>query len=154
MMISEFIERTGFEPTYEEYAGIEEMYYNFDGDKDEFCAKWLADGGIMNTCRARAKKIEQLNSKILELDRVIQQDACVKAMPYPLYRDLYLIVSSVEEDAQRKVTSLANLMADNADNMAIEAYRRMAKTYRKQRDIRDNAHSLLEQLDAYEPEEF
>ena len=74
MMMSEFIERTGFEPTYEEYEAIEELYYNFDGNKDEFCAKWLEDGGIINTCRARAKKIDQLNSKILELDRSHRQD--------------------------------------------------------------------------------
>jgi len=37
MLKSEFIERTGFEPTAEEYAEIEERYYNFDGDKDAFC---------------------------------------------------------------------------------------------------------------------
>lgn len=74
MMMSEFIERTGFEPTYEEYQEIEEAYYNFDGNKDEFCTKWLADGGVMNTCRARAKKIDRLNSKILELDRSNRQD--------------------------------------------------------------------------------
>lgn len=74
MMMSEFIDRTGFEPTYEEYQEIEEAYYNFAGNKDEFCAKWLADGSVMNTCRARAKKIDQLNSKILELDRSNRQD--------------------------------------------------------------------------------
>ena len=34
MMMSEFIERTGFEPSAEEYENIEEQYYNFDGDKD------------------------------------------------------------------------------------------------------------------------
>lgn len=37
MMISEFIERTGFEPTYDEYQKIEEAYYGFAGSKDAFC---------------------------------------------------------------------------------------------------------------------
>ena len=37
MMMSEFIDRTGFEPTAKEYAKIEEAYYDFDGDKDAFC---------------------------------------------------------------------------------------------------------------------
>lgn len=37
MMMSEFIERTGFEPTASEYAKIEEAYYDFNGNKDEFC---------------------------------------------------------------------------------------------------------------------
>lgn len=37
MMMNEFVERTGFEPTMEEYREIEEAYYNFDGDKNAFC---------------------------------------------------------------------------------------------------------------------
>ena len=37
MMIREFVDRTGFEPTATEYAAIEEKYYSFDGSKDEFC---------------------------------------------------------------------------------------------------------------------
>lgn len=32
MMMSEFIDRTGFEPTAKEYAKIEEAYYDFDGE--------------------------------------------------------------------------------------------------------------------------
>lgn len=40
MMIEEFATRTGFKPTFEEYAKIERQYYDFDGDKDEFCANW------------------------------------------------------------------------------------------------------------------
>lgn len=43
MMMSEFVERTGVEPTYEEYHYIEESYYEFDGNKDEFCKAWLKD---------------------------------------------------------------------------------------------------------------
>jgi hypothetical protein len=43
MMMSEFIERTGVDPTYEEYRYIEESYYEFDGNKDEFCKAWLKD---------------------------------------------------------------------------------------------------------------
>ena len=69
MMISEFIERTGFEPTAEEYEQIEDAYYHFDGDKDAFCERWLSDGGILKAARARAKKIGQLRSELLELDR-------------------------------------------------------------------------------------
>ena len=40
MMISEFIERTGYEPSFEEYKHIEDSYYEFDGNKDEFCKWW------------------------------------------------------------------------------------------------------------------
>lgn len=41
MMMSEFIERTHVEPSYEEYRIIEESYYEFEGNKDEFCKWWL-----------------------------------------------------------------------------------------------------------------
>lgn len=43
MMIHEFTERTGYEPTLEEYHFIEESYYEFDGNKDAFCKAWLQD---------------------------------------------------------------------------------------------------------------
>lgn len=59
-MMSEFIERTGFEPSADEYAEIEEAYYNFDGNKDEFCKAWVEDGGIERTSRARIRRIAEL----------------------------------------------------------------------------------------------
>lgn len=41
MMMSEFFDRTGYEPSYEEYRFIEDSYYDFIGDKDAFCKWWL-----------------------------------------------------------------------------------------------------------------
>ncbi len=41
MMITEFTALTGFEPSMEEYAEIEEQYYEFDGDKKAFCRKFV-----------------------------------------------------------------------------------------------------------------
>ena len=55
MMMSEFIKRTKFEPTCEEYDAIEQEYYNFPGDKDAFCRKWLRNGGIQRLSRERVK---------------------------------------------------------------------------------------------------
>lgn len=44
MMIHEFIERTGYKPTNEEYHYIEESYYEADTvSKDEFCKQWKKD---------------------------------------------------------------------------------------------------------------
>ena len=55
MMKSEFIERTGYTPeieyadetkfeiVFDEYDYIEEAYYDFNGNKDEFCAAWKKD---------------------------------------------------------------------------------------------------------------
>jgi predicted alpha-1,6-mannanase (GH76 family) len=40
MLVSEFIDRTGYQPTAEEYAAIEHEYYHFKGDKDQYCRAW------------------------------------------------------------------------------------------------------------------
>lgn len=74
MMISEFIERTGFEPTADEYAKIEEAYYNFDGDKNVFCKAFVDGNGVSRICRARAEEISRLRSVILETEKQFKKD--------------------------------------------------------------------------------
>lgn len=69
MMMSEFIERTGFEPTAEEYAEIEEQYYSFNGDKDAFCINWKHNVGLAGMAKARAAKIAEMRSTALETER-------------------------------------------------------------------------------------
>lgn len=73
MLMTEFIERTGFEPTYEEYAKIEDAYYDFAGSKDAFCKAFLDGDGEKQVCALRAKKIEQLKSQLLESDRTVKE---------------------------------------------------------------------------------
>ena len=75
MMISEFIERTGFQPLPFEYAKIEEAYYDFDGDKDAFCRAFVEAGGEKKVYQARAAEIDRLNGKILEMDRASKKDS-------------------------------------------------------------------------------
>ena len=44
MLKAEFISRTGYTPTDEEYYYIEQAYYDTDTQfKDDFCAQWLKD---------------------------------------------------------------------------------------------------------------
>ena len=69
MMMSEFIERTGFEPTAEEYAEIEEQYYSFNGDKDAFCINWKHNVGLAGMAKARAAKIAEMRSTAMETER-------------------------------------------------------------------------------------
>lgn len=73
MMLSEFVERTGFEPMAAEYAKIEEAYCNFNGDKDAFCKAFVNGDGEKKIYQARAAEIDRLNSKILEMDKTIQR---------------------------------------------------------------------------------
>ena len=74
MMMSEFIERTGFQPLPFEYAKIEEAYYNFDGDKDGFCKAFVKADGEKKVYQARAAEIDRLNGKILEMDKSAKHD--------------------------------------------------------------------------------
>ena len=74
MMMSEFIDRTGFEPTAKEYAKIEEAYYDFDGDKDAFCKAFVKERGARKLCKARAAEIDRLNSLLLESERQYKKD--------------------------------------------------------------------------------
>lgn len=52
MLYSEFYDRTGVSVDAKEYAAIEEVYYHFSGDKDEFCKWWCK----MNSDRVKAAK--------------------------------------------------------------------------------------------------
>lgn len=64
MMKSEFMDRTGFEPTEAEYRDIEAEYTGCDIDKDEFCKQWKKQGGIQRMMRLRARRIEELESQL------------------------------------------------------------------------------------------
>lgn len=74
MTLSEFVERTGFEPMPAEYAKIEEAYCNFNGDKDAFCKAFVEGGGEKKIYQARAAEIDRLNGKILEMDKSAKKD--------------------------------------------------------------------------------
>ena len=73
MMLSEFVERTGFEPLPFEYERIEEAYYNFNGDKDAFCKAFVEGDGERKIYQARAAEIDRLNGKILEMDKAAKK---------------------------------------------------------------------------------
>ena len=66
MMKSEFIKRTGFEPTEAEYREIEAEYMGCDIDKDEFCKAWKKQGGIQRLMRLRARRIEELEAELVK----------------------------------------------------------------------------------------
>lgn len=67
MMMSEFIELTGFEPTAEEYRAIEDEYMGAPESvtKDIFCKDWKKNGGIQRMMRQRARRIEDLEHKLV-----------------------------------------------------------------------------------------
>ena len=80
MMLSEFVERTGFHPLAFEYEKIEEAYYNFEGDKDAFCKAYKknADGMAeriqrevnMATFKAQRDQSAELDRRDIEIERL------------------------------------------------------------------------------------
>lgn len=74
MMMSEFIERTGFEPTYDEYRKIEEAYYDFEGDKDAFCKAFVENEGELKIYKARAEEIARLRNQMIEVEKQYKKE--------------------------------------------------------------------------------
>lgn len=69
MMMQEFIDRTGFEPTAREYAEIEKQYMDFDGDKDAFCKAFVDQDCEKQIYTARTTRIEYLESQIADMKK-------------------------------------------------------------------------------------
>lgn len=121
-MMKEFIERTGFEPTAEEYDKIEGVYYNFDGDKDDFCKTFVDAGGEKKICANRAQEIKMLRSQILETEKKCKKDI--------EYRDRR--IKQLTEELDRE---LEWKPADNAGtNMDQKDYEHLSRSGRKMTD--------------------
>lgn len=80
MMMNEFTERTGIEPTAEEYGMIEEMYYEFDGDKNAFCKTFVEKNLMLEVQREIVKavreKVEDLNKDIIFVNKALHDAKC------------------------------------------------------------------------------
>ena len=90
MMIQEFEELTGLHPTAMEYAVIEELYYDFNGDKREFCKKFTAkENALLNVARMVASETKS------DLDKALKDAAETKA-------DLEAKVKRLEAQLERE----------------------------------------------------
>lgn len=66
MLISEFIDRTGFRPTEDYYhTEIEPEYNRSNLDKDAWCKQWKKNGGIQNAYNAMCKAAASLECEVL-----------------------------------------------------------------------------------------
>lgn len=92
MMIQEFENLTGMNVSLEEYAVIEQMYYDFDGNKDQFCEKFVKQNLIMEVIRklndnktvmledtvaeleVAQKEIDRLNGEISRLNKKLEEE--------------------------------------------------------------------------------
>lgn len=70
MLISEFIERTGFRPTDEYYhTVIEAEYMKSLLNKDEWCKQWKKQGGLQKAYDAICK---QAHSTVIDLETKVE----------------------------------------------------------------------------------
>lgn len=116
MMMSEFVERTGFHPTAEEYAKIEEDYYHFEGNKDQFCARWVKDGEAQRLTDDRARTIEKLRSDMLEIEKHLMGEIA-KAD-----REIDRLKSELDKELEWKPST------GTGTNMSQERYEKLAKS--------------------------
>ena len=80
MLYSEFVERTGVTVDAKEYAAIEEVYYNFDGDKDEFCAWWCkGNESRVNAAKEKAKEAQEKGEKVDRFLNTLYKSATAKS---------------------------------------------------------------------------
>lgn len=68
MLISEFIDRTGFRPTEDYYHTVIEPEYNRSNlDKDAWCKQWKKDGGIQQAYDAMCHQAGNNYCQVLTL---------------------------------------------------------------------------------------
>lgn len=73
MLISEFIERTGFRPTEDYYHTVIEPEYNeSDLEKDAWCKQWKKNGGIQKAYDAMSKEAANEYCKVLSLEEQVK----------------------------------------------------------------------------------
>lgn len=81
MLMQEFIDRTGYTPkSAQEYMEIEGEYYNFPGDKDEFCKMWKERDQIqtrLKSCQELTERI-RVNLTDINLRRMKTTDSRIK----------------------------------------------------------------------------
>lgn len=69
MLISEFIDRTGFRPTEDYYhTEIEPEYNRSNLDKDAWCKQWKKNGGIQKAYDALKEQVANEYANILSLE--------------------------------------------------------------------------------------
>ena len=99
MLISEFIDRTGFRPTEDYYHTVIEPEYNAsDLEKDAWCNQWKKNGGIQKAYDALKKQAANEYANILSLESK--------------NRELNKMIASMDEDLTKYKELSETAMSD------------------------------------------
>ena len=108
MMYEEFYDRTKAKVTAKEYHYIEESYYEFDGNKDEFCKQWLKD--VKSGKWALEYRLRKaLDEQKVEYERQLKE----KEEKLELYRPYF----ERARQAELKLNNIANSLDDMVKNI-------------------------------------
>ena len=140
MMMSEFIDRTGFEPTASEYERIEKAYYDFDGDKDAFCKAFVKDSGEKKICKARAAEIQRLKSQMIELEKQFKKDVADRE------KQIDELTADLDRELEWKPST------GTGTNMSQSDYDHLARSGRKMTD--EKAKAFIADECGFDPEKI
>ena len=99
MLISEFIDRTGFRPTEDCYHTVIEPDYNAsDLEKDAWCKQWKKNGGIQKAYDALKKQAANEYANVLSLESK--------------NRELNKMIASMDEDLTKYKELSETAMSD------------------------------------------
>ena len=99
MLISEFIDRTGFRPTEDYYhTAIEPEYNASDLEKDAWCKQWKKNGGIQKAYDALKKQAANEYANVLSLESK--------------NRELNKMIASMDEDLTKYKELSETAMSD------------------------------------------
>lgn len=140
MMMSEFIDRTGFEPTASEYERIEKAYYDFDGDKDAFCKAFVKDSGEKKICKARAAEIQRLKSQMIELEKQFKKDVADRE------KRIDELTADLDRELEWKPST------GTGTNMSQSDYDHLARSGRKMTD--EKAKAFIADECGFDPEKI
>jgi uncharacterized membrane protein YgaE (UPF0421/DUF939 family) len=111
MLLSEFYERTNIMPREGEYHFIELSYYDFDGDKDEFCKAWKRDkksGKWELEYRLRREIEEQNEAHKKQIEEMQERiDSLVELADF--YHEQYKLLKNTKTHLQQIMNDLKSV---------------------------------------------
>lgn len=128
MTYTEFVQRTGYYPTDEQFAEINKAYMEGDEDKDDFCRYWKTHNGIMRSSKETAAKISTLERKLHQIQDVLDS-RIFKAFD---------AIDKLDTESKRRAyfcemyQEIKAIAAEHFDNaVGVKTYKEMADTYNK-----------------------
>ena len=132
MLYSEFVERTGVQVDANEYAAIEEVYYNFDGDKDEFCAWWCkGNEQRIKDAKERQRKEQEEGEKVDRFLHTLYESAAAKSGKLFWSEELESAYGLITNEFVAAFAKKANIEIDELTKLAQKCFNYVCLSYRQ-----------------------